>query len=94
MSRNLRRGTVRFVLLFVLPVITIVAGGHYWVKATRYITTENAYVKAHHIAISADIDGRTVRVLVKENDRVKKGDLLFELDPERHRIELTKTGPS
>lgn len=57
MSRNLRRGTVRFVLLFVLPVITIVAGGHYWVKATRYITTENAYVKAHHIAISADIEG-------------------------------------
>ncbi|CAN0435983.1 unnamed protein product, partial [Discosporangium mesarthrocarpum] len=91
MTRNFRRGTVRFVLLFVLPALAIVAGGHYWVKATRYVTTENAYVKAHHLAISADIDGRTVRVLVRENDRVKKGDLLFELDPERHRIELAQT---
>lgn len=92
MSRSMRRGSVRFVLLFVLPVIAVVAGGHYWVKATRYVTTENAYVKAHHLAISADIDGRAVRVLVKENDRVKKGDLLFELDPERHRIEMAQTG--
>lgn len=91
MSRNLRRGATRFILLFVLPVVAIIAAGHYWVKATRYVTTENAYVKAHHLAISADIDGRTVRVLVRENDRVKKGDLLFELDPERHRIELAKT---
>ena len=91
MRRNLRRGSVRFILLVVLPVVALLAAGHYWVKATRYVTTENAYVKAHHLAISADIDGRTVRVHVKENDRVKKGDLLFELDPERHRIELTKT---
>ena len=90
MSRKLRRGIVRFVLLFVLPVVAVIAGGHYWVKATRYVTTENAYVKAHHLAISADIDGRTVRVLVRENDRVKKGDLLFELDAERHRIELAQ----
>ena len=91
MSRTFRRGTLRFVLLFVLPVVAVVAGGHYWVKATRYVTTENAYVKANHLAISADIDGRTVRVLVRENDRVEKGDLLFELDPERHRIELAKS---
>ena len=92
MSRNFRQLTVRFAFLFVLPVITVIAGAHYWVKATRYITTENAYVKAHHLAISADIDGRAIRVLVKENDQVKKGDLLFELDPERHRIELAQAG--
>jgi len=79
------------VLLFVLPIVAVVAGGHYWEKATRYVTTENAYVKANPLAISADIDGRTVRVFVRENDRVKKGDLLFELDAERHRIELAQT---
>mgnify|MGYP003673045404 FL=1 len=91
MRRVTRRSLVRIVLLFVLPVAALLAGGHYWVKATRYVTTENAYVKAHHLAISADMDGRTIRVLVKENDRVKKGDLLFELDPEQHRINLTRS---
>lgn len=86
-----RRALVRIVLLFVLPLVAVFAGGHYWVKATRYVTTENAYVKAHHLAISADMDGRTTRVLVKENDRVRKGDLLFELDPEQHRITLARS---
>ena len=77
-----RRAFLRFVLLFVLPAVVLVVGGHYWVRAP-YVSTENAYIKAHHLAISADIDGRAVRVLVRENDRVKRGDLLFELDPEK-----------
>ena len=85
-----RRALLRFVLLFVVPAIALVAGGHYWVKNTRYVATENAYIKAHHLAISADIDGRAIRVAVRENDRVKKGDLLFELDPEQHRIDIAK----
>ncbi|MDA1323278.1 MAG: HlyD family secretion protein [Proteobacteria bacterium] len=83
------RGTrklLRLLLLVVIPVTVVLTGGHFWVKSTRYVSTENAYVKAHHLAISADIDGRTVRVLAKENDVVKRGDLLFELDSEPHRI--------
>lgn len=82
------RRLLRLVLLIIIPVIVVLVGGHFWVKSTRYVSTENAYVKAHHLAISADIDGRTVRVLAKENDVVRPGDLLFELDPEPHRIDL------
>ncbi|MEE2995538.1 MAG: HlyD family secretion protein [Pseudomonadota bacterium] len=85
-----RRGVTRFTLMFIIPAVALVAGGHYWVKNTRYVSTENAYVKAHHLAISADIDGRAIRVLVRENDHVSTGDLLFELDPERHRIAIAK----
>ena len=84
------RTLLRFVLLFAIPAAALIVGGHYWVKNTRYVSTENAYIKAHHLAISADIDGRAIRILVRENDRVKKGDLLFELDPEHHRIDIAK----
>mgnify|MGYP001191210114 CR=1 FL=1 len=83
-SQNL----LRLFLLVVIPVTLVLVGGHFWVKSTRYVSTENAYVKAHHLAVSADIDGRTVRVSVSENDVVKRGDLLFELDPEAYRIDL------
>ncbi len=85
-----RRAWLRFFLLFVVPVAALLVGGHYWVKGTRYVSTENAYVKAHHLAVSADIDGRAATVRVKENDRVRRGDLLFELDPEQPRIDLAK----
>jgi len=93
LSKPMGRGSkilLRLCLLGIVPIIAIIVGGHYWVKSTRYVTTENAYVKAHHLAVSADIDGRTIRVLVKENDRVKRGDLLFTLDPEPHRINVAK----
>jgi len=82
------RKLLRLLLLVIIPVTVVVVGGHFWVKSTRYVSTENAYVKAHHLAISADIDGRTLRVLAKENDVVKRGDLLFQLDPEPHQIDL------
>jgi membrane fusion protein (multidrug efflux system) len=83
------RKLLRLLLLVIVPVTAVLVGGHFWVKSTRYVSTENAYVKAHHLAVSADIDGRTVRVAVRENDVVKRGDLLFELDPEPHRIDLS-----
>ena len=82
------RKLLRLFLLVVIPAIAIVISGHFWVKSTRYVTTENAYVKAHHLAVSADIDGRAIRVPVKENDVVKPGDILFQLDPEPHYIDV------
>jgi len=82
------RTLLRFFLLGAVPIVAVIIGGHFWVKSTRYVKTENAYVKAHHLAVSADIDGRAIKVMVEENDTVRPGDLLFELDPETHRIDL------
>ena len=90
MRRPGRRAVIRFLLLVVVPAAAAATGGHYWVKATRYVVTENAYVKAHHVAVSADVSGRAVRVAVSENDPVRQGELLFELDPEPHRIEIAR----
>ena len=81
---------LRLFLLGIIPLSAVAIGSHYWVKSTRYVTTENAYVKAHHLAVSADIDGRAIRVLVRENDITKPGDLLFTLDPEPYRINVAR----
>ena len=89
MRRHLKI-TLRFILLIVLPTIVIGGGADYWLKSTRYVKTENAYVKSHHLAVSADINGRASKILVQENDRVKTGNLLFTLDPEPYRIKVSK----
>lgn len=76
----------RIVLLGIGP-LAILAGGLAYVDATyRYVTTENAYVKADKIAISTEISGHVARVEVRENDIVMPGQLLFALDQERFRI--------
>src|SRR5262249_27455499 len=49
-----------------------------------------AYVGQDRVTITADIPGRIVEVAVKTNQSVKKGDLLFRLDPEPYRIALAQ----
>ena len=69
----------RLILLVVVPVIAIMAGSHY-TQSGRYVTSDNAYV-VHVIAISPSIDGRVNEVEVRENQLVRKGDILFRFDP-------------
>ncbi len=48
--------------------------GLYWYAMSgRYVSTENAYVKADIVAISPDVDGRVVAVEVAENQLVRAG---------------------
>lgn len=75
------RASRRFFLLGVLPAVVLLAGLGWWAMSGRYISTENAYVKASIVAISADIDGRVVAVDVRDDQVVAKGDLLFQIDP-------------
>ena len=46
----------------------------------RYESTEDAYVNAARVSISTNVPGRVVELRVHDNQRVRKGDLLFKLD--------------
>ena len=63
----------RFVLLLVVPAVAVAAGIALWLQGGRYEETENAYVKAHMIAVSADVSGRVVDVRVRDNEPVAAG---------------------
>lgn len=75
------RRLLRPVLLIGVPAVGLFYGAMLWAANSRYITTENAYVKANLTAISADLDGRVIEVGVRENDLVTRGQVLFRLDP-------------
>ncbi len=53
-----------------------------YVVSSREVSTDNAYVKADRILIAPQVGGRVVEVAVRQNQVVKKGDLLFRIDPE------------
>jgi membrane fusion protein, multidrug efflux system len=71
----------RFLLLVGVPAVALAAGLALWLQGGRYEETENAYVKAHMIAVTADVSGRVVEVGVRDNEPVAKGALLFRIDP-------------
>jgi membrane fusion protein (multidrug efflux system) len=54
----------------------------------RIVTTDDAYVQAAHVNISANIAGRVTKIFVKENQQVHQGDPLFELDDRDYLIAL------
>lgn len=83
---NWRRRVLRTFLLIIVPVLVIMTALWFYATGGRYISTENAYVKARKIAISADLDGRVVNVDVDLNQRVKAGQLLLSLDRRAHEI--------
>ncbi|WPZ35159.1 HlyD family secretion protein [Thalassobaculum sp. OXR-137] len=87
-KRRRGRWVKRLVLLVVIPVLALLGASYIYAVTGRFVTTENAYVKAHIIAISTDIDGRVSEVYVRNDQRVKAGDLLFRLDPDPHWLEL------
>ncbi|RYD96130.1 MAG: HlyD family secretion protein [Sphingomonadales bacterium] len=81
-----KRNWVRIVLMFGVPAVVLAIVGYFYLTGGRSISTDNAYVSQDKVSVSSDVGGRIVNVAVRENQVVKKGDLLFEIDPEPYRI--------
>src|SRR5215831_2468230 len=57
-----------------------------WIKLTlNTVSTDDAFVNGHVTFVAARVSGQVSRVLVDDNNRVQKGDLLAELDEEPYR---------
>ena len=75
----------------VLAGLLVVAGG---VAAVLYVSrlgkekTDDAQVEAHASSVSARIKGQVKRVLVADNQEVKPGDVLVELDDRSQQLQL------
>ena len=60
-----------------------------WVlSALRTVSTDDAYVNGHVTFVAARIPGQVTRVLVDDNNRVQKGDLLVQLDKEPYQVQV------
>jgi membrane fusion protein, multidrug efflux system len=54
-----------------------------WIQLTlNTVSTDDAYVNGHVTFVAPRVHGQVSRVLVDDNNRVRKGDLLVELDKE------------
>ena len=78
--RNILVAAGVLVLLFVIiPRIV-----HSW----HTVSTDDAYVNSYVTFVAPRLIGQVTRVLVEDNNRVKKGDELVELDPEPYRVQV------
>src|SRR5512146_1169785 len=89
-SRPPKRGRRRFILLVVVPVIAALIVGVVYLHGGRYVETDDAYVKADKVPVSAEVSGVTQEVFVTENESVAAGQPLFRLDPAPFQVTLAK----
>ncbi len=76
-----------FILLCLLVGGAIV-GAWLWINSKTHVATDNAFIESHVFSISARVPGTVAKVLVIDNQPVKKGDLLVELDPNDYRVRM------
>ncbi len=67
----------------VLVLAAILIFGIPWIRLTlNTVSTDDAYVNGHVTFVAARVSGQIARVLVDDNNRVHKGDILAQLDKE------------
>jgi membrane fusion protein (multidrug efflux system) len=60
----------------------------YWRYSTLYPSTDNAYTGANIVRVAAQVSGPVIRVYVQDDDKVGKGDPLFDIDPTLYDAQL------
>ncbi|MDB5756287.1 MAG: secretion protein HlyD, partial [Massilia sp.] len=75
-------------IVAVIALIALGVGGRMWYRSHYYVETENAYVSGHVHPVSARIAGVVTRVLAEDNQAVKAGDVIAELDPADQRVRV------
>jgi membrane fusion protein, multidrug efflux system len=84
------RVLMRVLLLLGVPLLLAAVALHYYAEGGRYVDTENAYVKAHIVAVSAEISGRVAEVAVRDHQAVSAGQFLFRIDPTPFEVALSR----
>lgn len=69
------------VIVAILAIVALAAGGRMWYRSANFVDTDNAYVSGHVHPVSSRIAGIVTKVMVDDNQVVKSGDVIAELDP-------------
>ena len=89
-AKSPRRRGVKWIIAAIVIVIAAIFGFRYWREASLYVTTENAYVGANQVEIAAQVAGPVTKVSVRDQQPVKAGDPLFDIDPAPYELALAK----
>jgi membrane fusion protein (multidrug efflux system) len=84
--RRSRRERLRLPLMWGVPLLLLAAGLYVYLTSGRYQSTDDAYLRAAQVAISSNVSGRVSQIDVHDNQRVRRGQVLFRLDDRPFRI--------
>jgi membrane fusion protein, multidrug efflux system len=83
-----RKRRWKLIAVVLLLVAALLIGIPSILRALNTVSTDDAYVNGYVTFVAGRVNGQVARVLVDDNNRVKKGDVLVELDPEPYQVQV------
>ncbi len=80
----------RVIVPSVTAVIFLLFGIYFTIHSIFYQSTDDAFVEGHIISIAPRVEGPVLNLLIDDNQLVKKGDLLLEIDPKDYEVKLAQ----
>ena len=81
----------RVITLMILLPLIILLGAYVSIRSIFYKTTDDAYVEGHIVTIAPRVSGPVIKLFIDDNVKVKKGDLLLEIDPNDYAAKLRQS---
>lgn len=69
-------------------LVVLMVGVPRVVRSWQTVSTDDAYINSHVTFVAPRVAGQVTRVLVDDNNRVRKGDLLVQLDKEPYQVQV------
>jgi membrane fusion protein (multidrug efflux system) len=86
--RPVFRHAKRWIIGSVIALVVLLVGIPWLIRTLNTVETDDAYVNGHVTFVAPRVAGQIARVLVDDNNRVRKGDLLVQLDKEPFQVQL------
>ncbi|MEO6224646.1 MAG: HlyD family secretion protein [Sphingomicrobium sp.] len=83
-----RKSAIRSIVMLVVPILLVLGGGYYWLTSGGSVSTDDAQIKQDIVSVSALVTGPVHEVFVRDGSQVKRGDLMFRIDPAPYHVAL------
>src|SRR4051794_22831708 len=82
------RNWTRTILLLIVPALLVLGGAYMWLTSGGSVSTDDAQIRQDIVSVSPQVNGQVVQVFVRNGAHVKRGDILFRIDPQPYRVAL------
>jgi len=81
---------LRPLLMVGVPVLFAAVGYARYLAGEPYVSTDNAYARVAKASVNARVSGQVVEIAVEDNQSVRKGQVLFRINPEPFQIAVNR----
>jgi membrane fusion protein (multidrug efflux system) len=87
-ARRRKPRSIRLLVALAVGAAVVIGGTSYWWLHRNLVSTDDAFIDGNAVTLSPQVGGKVLRLLIDDNQKVKAGDLLLEIDPRDYQAAL------